>query len=165
MPNSLGFRGGISAKKRKTDGENPVRSGRNTAFRKADSRLEGAHLYSINFGIVQAPSGNVLLGVSGRRLYCVTHSINDAASGLGARIYCAAYSIRCGAHGELGAGRTGILHGRTARAYFGAALLGGGGAIRNCPITLLGKCTNVLTVHSSASSRENYVTHDGEKLV
>ena len=49
MPNSLGFRGGISAKKRKTEGENSVRSGTNTAFRKADSRLEGAHLLFYQF--------------------------------------------------------------------------------------------------------------------
>ena len=53
MPNSLGFRCGISAKNEKwmvktpCDPEQTLLSGR---------RAEGAYLYFINFGIVDAPS-------------------------------------------------------------------------------------------------------------
>ena len=118
----IGSHCGISAKKRKTDGENSVRSGTNTAFRKA-----GGGCCSLFYQFRNGQCAKV------RLLAAVLAS----------------------------AGR----NGHTTRANFGAALLGRGGAIRNCPITLLGKCTNVLTVHSSASSRENYVTHDDEKLV
>ena len=48
----IGSHCGISAKKRKTDDENPVQSGKTLL---SGRRAEGAALYSINFGMIKAP--------------------------------------------------------------------------------------------------------------
>jgi hypothetical protein len=93
------FRRGFLGKKRKAVGGNSLRSGIYAAHRKA---VEGADLYFIKFAMVDAPTRSVLLRVSGRRSYCVAHSVR-----VGHR-----------------AGATGVLW---ARAYSGLALPGLGG--------------------------------------